>query len=452
MNVDESIERMFAAATAVVEAAGSGDIEVVMSHGGGTSVKAYDGAIESLSSAESFAVGVRVIAEGRVGFAHAGSHDPDVVADVVAEARENVRFAEPDAAEALAHADGVAAVAQPQLWNDAVAAMSTDAKTKLALDLERRVRGADPRIASVRQASFGDSWGASVLVSSTGIRVAGRSTACSVGVQALASDAGETQIGYGYDVSRDPALLDVDRAAVDAVERSTRLLGAVKPMSATVTMVLEPRMAATFVSLIGGMCSGETVLKGRSPFADRMGEQVASDLFTLVDDPCDPLSFGAEEFDGEGLACRRNPLVSAGVLQPFLQNTYTARRCGAASTGSAVRGARSLPGVGAHALALRPGGGDLESLISNVELGVLVNSFAGLHSGVNPVSGDFSVGADGLMIRGGRVAEPVREITLASTLQRMLTSIGAVGADVEYLPSGIATPSMVIDGISMSGK
>ncbi len=116
-------------------------------------------------------------------------------------------------------------------------------------------------------------------------------------------------------------------------------------------------MAATILGLAGGTLTGERVLKGRSPFADRLGEAIASPLLTLVDDPTNPASLAADSHDGEGLACRRNLLIVDGVLQQFLHNSYTGRRAGLASTGSAVRGYRSTPGVGCQALLVVPGHG-----------------------------------------------------------------------------------------------
>jgi PmbA protein len=200
------------------------------------------------------------------------------------------------------------------------------------------------------------------------------------------------------------------------------------------------------------MLDGESVLKGRSPFADRVGEPIASELLTLVDDPTIDESLGAESWDGEGLACRRNPLVVGGVLQGFLHNSYTARRAATRSTASASRSSRSLPGVGAQVLLVEPGHLDRDDLLGEIDDGLFVNSFAGLHSGVNPVSGDFSVGADGLMIRAGALAEPVREITIASTLQRLLRDIVAIGGDAEWLPSGDRVPTIVIGDVAMSGS
>ena len=208
----------------------------------------------------------------------------------------------------------------------------------------------------------------------------------------------------------------------------------------------------TLWGIVAGMLSGEAVVKGRSPFADRLGEEVAASSLTLVDDPTDPDSLGAEEYDGEGLACRRNVLISDGMLSSFLLNCTTANRLGVSSNACAVRGSRSLPGAGAIALAMAPGVGTAEQLRASVGDGLLVNSFTGLHSGVNPISGDFSVGADGLMIRNGQVAEPAREITLASTIQRLLSGVIAVGGQLERLPSGSSMPWIVIDDVSLGGR
>ena len=219
------------------------------------------------------------------------------------------------------------------------------------------------------------------------------------------------------------------------------------------TVVLEPRITATLLGILAGTLDGESVLKGRSLFAERIGEEVSVPGLTLVDDPTDPDAYSAGRFDAEGLATRRNVLIDGGVLKCFLYNTYSARRAGTASTGSAVRaGYRSAPGTGARAISLVPGGSSPEEILRQVGDGLLVQSVSGIHSGVNPVSGDFSVGAEGLLIRGGALAGPVREFTIASTLQRMLSGIVAVGDDLERLPSAAAGLTLAISDVSMSGE
>ncbi len=184
-----------------------------------------------------------------------------------------------------------------------------------------------------------------------------------------------------------------------------------------------------------------------------MGEQVASPLLTVVEDPTDARSWGATPVDAEGLATRRVPLVDAGVLQGFVHSTWTARRMGTTSTGSAVRGGfKSTPGAGCRAVAPTPGTATAADLIAGVDDGVLVQEVSGLHSGVNPVSGDLSTGAEGLRIRGGQVAEPLREFTIASTLQRLLLDVRAVGADLTWLPMSAAGLTLVIGDVAVSGE
>ncbi|MFP5488371.1 MAG: metallopeptidase TldD-related protein, partial [Acidimicrobiia bacterium] len=189
-----------------------------------------------------------------------------------------------------------------------------------------------------------------------------------------------------------------------------------------------------------------------SLFRDRLGDEVAPAFVHLIDDPTNPLAYTATDVDGEGLAARRNALIEDGVLRQFTHNSYSARRAGTVSTGNAVRGGfAGTPGVGALALSLVPGTRSQEELISGVDDGVLVQSVKGIHSGVNPISGDFSTGAAGLLIRDGRVAEPVREFTIASTLQRMLLDIAEIGGDVDWLPMRAAGVTLVIRDVTMSG-
>jgi PmbA protein len=438
-------------AARIAEMAGPGEeVEAYVARSTSTSVKAYEGEVESLTQASSAGVGVRVIVDHREGFAYAGTLDEAVVLEALAEARDNAQFGEPDEFNGLATPDGVAP-AELDLWPEGLASVPTADKVAMAIELEAATKGRDPRVRSVRVAMYSDALGEGAVATSTGIRAWGRAGTSFLMVQALAQQDGETQIAGGLSVGREVDDLSIDEAADDAVLRSTRLLGSAKPSTQRLTLVLEPRMTATVLGLVGGMLNGEAVLKGRSPFADRVGEAIASPLLTFVDDPTDPRSLGAEAHDGEGLACRRNALVIDGELQGFLHNTYTGRRSGTASTGSAQRGVSSTPGVGAAALAVAPGSGTHEEVLGAVEHGLFVTSMAGLHSGVNPVSGDFSVGVEGLMVKGGELAEPIREATIASTLQRLLLDVAAVGADLEWLPDGSGGVTLVIPDVALSG-
>lgn len=424
-------------------------IEAYVGRSFDTSVRVYEGEIEQLQSAQSEGIGVRVIRDGRIGFAYGGVLDDASVAEVLEEARDNVAFGTPDEWAGLAEPDAVP-VPQLDLWRDDLATFATDDKVALAMELERLTLAQDPRL-RVEQSEYADSLGEAAVATSTGIRAAGRESGCYVVISTLASEGDETQTGFAFSVGRTPGELDVAKAAAEGSERATRMLGGVKPASRRLTVVLDPYVTAQFLSVLSAALNGEAVLKGRSLFADRVGEEVASPLVTLVDDPTNPLAYSATPVDGEGLATRRTSLVDGGVLQGFLQSSYSGRRSGTASTGNAVRGFKSTPSCGAIALQLAPGTRTQADLIASIDDGVLISEVAGLHSGVNPVSGDFSTGASGLVIAGGGLGGPIREFTVASTIQKMLKDVAEVGGDVDWLPMRAAGVSLVIHDVTVSG-
>ena len=236
----------------------------------------------------------------------------------------------------------------------------------------------------VEQSEYADSLGEAAVATSTGIRAAGRESGCYVVVSTLASEGDETQTGFAFSVGRTPGELDIAKAAGEGAERATRMLGGVKPASKRLTVVLDPYVTAQFLSVLSATLNGESVLKGRSLFADRVGEEVASPLVTLVDDPTNPLAFSATPVDGEGLATRRTPLIDGGVLQGFVQSSYSGRRSGTASTGNAVRGFKSTPSCGASRCSWRPGTRPQADLIAGIDDGVLIQEVAGHALGREP--------------------------------------------------------------------
>ena len=447
---DRSGELLAIAERVVAMAKAGEQVEAYVGRGVSTDVRVYEGEVEHFVSAQSQGIGIRVIRDGRTGSSSAGSLDESVIAEVLAEARDNLGYGEVDEWAGLAVPDGVPVTPQ-NLWNDALESASPARKIQLAKDLERVTLARDARI-RVDDSNYSDAFGESAVATSTGIRVAGRENGCHLSVGTLADDGDETQTGFGFAVGRDLDELDVDKAAVDAVERATRLLGATKPESRRTTIVLDPYCTAQFLGIIGSTLNGESVAKGRSLFANRLGEAVATTLLTLVDDPTDVRAYTATDIDGEGLAARRNVLIENGVLRTFVQSSYSARRLGAATTGNGVRGGYGgSPSAGCLALQVVPGHRSQAEIIGGIDDGILIQQVQGLHSGVNPVSGDFSTGAAGLTIRKGTLGAPVREFTIASTLQRMLLDIAEIGGDLEWLPMRATGVSLVIHDVTMSG-
>lgn len=420
-----------------------------------TDIEVFRGEVDSLSVAGVSGVGIRVVTDHRQGFAWAGTFDAGMIAETLAEARDNATFAEPDEWNGLATADDARSVAPSDLdlWREELLSVSTDDKVRFAIELDARVAKADPRIREVESTSYGDGLVESALASSNGIEASARRTVCSASSSALAEADGQTQSGFGFSFGRTFSDLDADFIVAMATERTLRLLGARPLKSRRIPVVLDPLVTAQFLGVLSAAFNGESMLKGRSLFLDRVGEAVAAPHVQLADDPTDPRMPGATPHDSEGVPCRRNPLVADGVLQGFLHNSATARRAGTATTGSATRaGYTSTPGVGVRALSLQPGTRSFDEIVASLPDALYVQSVSGLHSGTNAISGDFSVGAEGLVVRDGALADPVREVTIASTLPRMLLDIGEIGGDLTTLGGSTAGVTLVVSEMTMSGS
>jgi PmbA protein len=219
--------------------------------------------------------------------------------------------------------------------------------------------------------------------------------------------------------------------------------------------VLDSFVAASFAGFIGGMLSADAVQRGRSLFAGKLGEEVAAPQLRLADDPTDPGGLASAPFDAEGSPARRNALIEEGRVSTYLYDARTARKDGRETTASATRSSyRSPPSVGTSNLVIDAGEATLDELVRQAGDGLLVTDVAGLHSGVNPVSGTFSVGASGRLIEGGALGRPVREITIASDLVSMLKSVRAVGAEARWVPFGgsVKAVPLLLEEMSIGGS
>jgi len=439
-------------ARAGVDAARPGEqVEAYAEESRRTEVSALRGEVEGMQFAESRGVGVRVIADGRSGYAWAADPAEDEVRDAVGRARENAALAEPDEFNGLPEAEPFTPM--PELFREASAAIATDEKVRRALALEAFTVSRDPRVTKVDLAQIGDAAGRAAIVSTEGVDAEYARTDAWVVAVTLAVEGDETQTGFSFQVARGLDELDPEAIGSEAVARAVAMIGAEKPATAKVPIILDPFAASDFLGVLAGALDADNVLKGRSLFADLAGQQVGAEAFTLVDDGTILEGPAACPFDGEGVPSGRTELFSAGTLNGFLHSTYTARRAGDGqrSTGNAKRGGyKSAPGVGTSNFAVELGDTPIEALYAMAEGGVLINDVSGVHSGANPISGEFSVGATGLRITGGAPDEPLREMTIASTIPEMLRGIRAVGDDLRWF-TGVGTPSILIGEMTLAG-
>jgi PmbA protein len=432
------------------EAAGGEGIEAYAEQTTRTGINAFEGEVERLTSASSNGVGVRVVRQGRLGYAYTADLSEDGLRRCLAEARANLEVSTEDPGNVLPDA----APFEPLdgLFDTRQVDVSPERKVQLALDLEARTRAANPKVSKVETASYGDAVVQVAIASSKGVNGSLALTRAWCYSTALASEDGQSQVGFGIDSARSIEDLDIGPVAAEAAERAVRLLGATKPPTRTVPVVFDRMVAPSLIGVLLAGLSAEAVQKRRSLFAGKLGERVGAAGLDLVDDGRLLDGPGATPFDDEGVPTRRNVLLAGGVLQRFLHNTASAAREGARSTGNAARGSfKSTPGISAHNVFFEPGDKDQAGLLAQAGEGLLVQDMSGVHSGANPITGDFSVGVTGLWFRNGELAEPVREATVAAQLLEMLQGIVAVGSDLTWTTGSVGGSSLLIGQMTVAG-
>jgi PmbA protein len=341
------------------------------------------------------------------------------------------------------------------LWDPGVSLLSLEDKGAVALEAEA-VALAQSGIELVEGSEYADSEKRVAIASTEGVWAEGEQSFCLSYLTAHAVRGEDRQSGLGFTMGRRPADLDPARAGREAAEKAGVLLGAVPCATGLYTAVFSREVAAAFLAAIAGALSADAVQKGRSVFEGKIGQVVAAPGVDLWDDGLAEDGLSTAPFDGEGVPSRRTCLLRDGVLQSYLHDSYTARRVpeGAASTGNALRGSyRALPTVGVSNLVLAGGEGDVAALLARVGTGVLVEGVAGIHSGINPATGEISVGIVGRLIEAGLPGRPVREVTLATDFMSFLRSITDRAGDDRWIPlyGSVRTPSIAVEGVAVSG-
>ncbi len=438
-------------------AAGAGEAEAFVEDSVGREIRVFGGEVESLTEAGERGLGIRCWIDHSVGYAYGTDLSEPGLRAVAAGAVEAARVADPDPFAAAPAPNGSATPEVPGLRDPVLGEWSTERKIELAKGIEDAARRADSRIVGVETVVYADEERRIAIASSAGLAGSYEATAAYAYLQAIAEGEGDKQTGLGFGMGRSPAALDAEEIGREGGARAAALLGAAKPASRSCAVVLDPTVAASFVGLIAGTLCADAIQRGRSPFAGRLGEGVATAAFTVTDDGTDPAGLNSAPFDGEGAPRGSTALIEAGNLAAYLHDSYTARRegTGTRTTANASRaGYRSPPAVSTSNLLVAPGADSFEELLRRAEDGIYVTDVAGLHSGVNPVSGTFSVGATGRLVSGGELADPADEFTIASDLKAMLQAVAAAGSEPRWVPFGgsVSTPALLIAEMSVGGS
>jgi PmbA protein len=423
--------------------------EVFLRDGQSTSVDVRDGEVENAITRGERGIGVRVLRGGHVGFAFSSDLSPDGIEDCVTAARDIAEVTEPDGDVSIA----TRAVDSPDLglYEDGIDGRSVMDRTNVALAVERAAKEVDPRITGFRKTTYSDGTLTTILATTADVRGSYRETYFSVGTSAVATAGEDRQVGYHGEAKRQFAAVVPAAVGRRSAELAVGKLGAQPFKTQTLPIVLDPYMGMALLGALVPLFSADSVIKGKSLFAGKVGEAVASERVTIVDDARTPGALRTAPFDGEGVATTTRTLVDAGVLRGYLSSLKTAKKMEQAPTGNARRGSYATPSrIGAANFHLAPGTTAPDTLIKGLDRALRITSLLNLHT-IDPISGEFSLGATGDYLERGERTYPVQGITIAGNLTTLLSSITGVANDLVFGSSGLGSPTCVITELSLGG-
>ena len=430
---------------------GATDAECTITEGDEFSAGVRMGELETLKQAGSRGAGLRVLIGKKMGASYTSDLSGEGIAKMVRSAINLAGLTTEDPHAGLPDADELGSVTGDlKLFSDRTAELPTEQRIDMARRAEAAALGADPRITNSEGGSFDSNVGGRVFANSRGFLGSYRSSYCSVSAVPVASLDGHMERDYWYTIARDYTTLESpESVGRTAAARALRRLGAVKVDTQRVPIVFEPSMARSLLNNIFEAVDGRSIYRNASFLAGKLGEKIASENVTIIDDGTIPGLFGTQPFDDEGVPTRRTPIIEKGVLKNYLLNTYSARKLGMKSTGNASRGITGNAGIGHGNFYLEAGNRTAEEIVRGVKNGFYVTELIG--SAVNTVTGDYSRGAVGLWIRDGELAFPVSEVTIAGTLQEMLNGVVEIGSDLEFRGS-VSAPTLMLGEMTVAGR
>ena len=450
--VDAGLRDLASSVVSRAMKSGASAAEAVIKEGTDFSTAVRLGQVETLKESGSRAIGLRVFLGSRSASTYSSDLTEDGIQRLITGAFELARVTSEDPYAGIPEPAQLGSLpGDLKLYYDDVFSLPPEERIDYARRAERAALDVDPRLMNSDGGAFDASTRYKVLANSHGFTVEYRYSHCSISDAPIAQDEnGSMQGDYWFSFARTMARLESPEAVGEkAAQRALRLLGARKINSIQVPVVLDPLVAESVLDNIFDAVSGDAVYRQASFLAGKLGEKVAANNITIIDDGTIPGGFGTEPFDSEGVPTQRTTVIENGVLKSYLLNTYTAKKLGLKTTGNASRGLAGNPSVGSGNFFLQKGERTPQQIISNIKQGLYVVKLIGF--GVNMVTGDFSRGASGLWIENGELAYPVEEITIAGNLKDMLNNISEIGNDLEFR-SSTACPTLRIDGMMIAGE
>lgn len=433
---------------------GFSDMEIFYIGGTNLSIKIYNQEIDNYSFSQSEGVSFRGTYNGKMGYSYTEKIDDTSIELLINEAMENSMIIDSEDIENIYY--GNEEYVNISNFNPSLEKIKEEDKINFVLKLEEEAKKLDNRISSIQHCMYGDGVGEMSIYNSKGLSLEDRSNSAFAYIGVVAKEKDDIKTGLSYRVTNNFLELDPSEMAKEAVDEAISMLGADTIESGNYEVIIRNTAMADLLDAFSGVFSAENVQKNLSLMKGKLNSKIAVEDITLVDDPHLIDGFASSSFDGEGYPTKMKKIIDKGVLVTYLHNMKTAEKDGIKSTGNASRGSyKSSIGISPSNFYIEKGKSTLDEIIKNTENGIMLIDLQGLHSGLNPISGDFSLSCYGFLIEKGIIIRPVNQITVSGNFFQMIKDIEEIGSDLRFgLPSDsyIGSPSIKFKNLSIAGE
>lgn len=430
------------------------DMEVYYSAGSSLSLKVFQKDLDGYSLSESEGLSLRGIYNDKMGYSYTEKVDETSIEQVVRDVIENATIIDSEDHEFIF--EGSKEYKEVDSFNPSLENVKEEDKIEFVKSLEEEAFKLDKRIESVQGCVYGDGYGETIMSNTKGLYLHDKNNIAYTYISVVAKEGEDIKTGLAFRTGNDFSKFNAKEIAKEAVDEALALLGGKSVKSGDYKVIIRNSAAADLLEAFTGIFSAEAVQKNLSLLKGKLNEKIANDNFTLIDDPYMEDGLSSKSFDGEGVACKYKKIIDKGILKTYFHNLKTANKDGIETTGNASKGSyKSSIGISPSNFYVEKGERSLDEMVRDIDKGILITDLQGLHSGLNSVSGDFSLASLGYLIENGKISRPVEQITVSGNYFEMIKNIEEIGSDLKFgLPGGayIGSPSLKIKKLSIAGE
>lgn len=427
------------------------EIEIYSQHKKGLSISLFQSKVDKFTINDTTGLAIRGIYNNKMGYVSIENLDNSNIDFIISNLKDNASTITSNETSIIY--EGSKHYEDIEDTSDQFLDIEPQHKIKMLIELEQKIKSLDKRITDVSNCSYEESKIETTIQNSNGLNLTKEEKYAFIYASCVAKDNGEVKSDGDYIITNNFKNINLDKLAENIVKNTISQFGGEPVESKRYPVIFKNEVMSDLLQVYQPIFSGESVIKNLTLLKDKIGQQVASEKITLIDDPLYKDSFIRTAFDDEGVACQTKEIITNGVLKTFLHNLKTAKKLGVESTGNGFKAGLNEPiNVSCNNMYIKPGTTSFEDMIESTNEGLLITSLEGLHAGVDPVSGDFSLQASGFLIENSKLSRPVTLIVVAGNFLKMLNDIETIGNDLKFSYTQIGSPSIKIKSLQVSGK